>query len=236
MSKVAPSSNAGNMNLAKRVEKLTLSNRWHGLDVNILSAISSNNIREVSRILHIDGFDINKLIYHNATDKRRFGYMVSPLSYAIHKGIKKDNSDIVEFLLENGANPNLRITNDGGGDPEYAIFIPMTDNYKPDQPVRLKIMKLLVKYGADLNVTVNNTPFHNHQENLTPLQLAEKYELQEFITYLRSLNKVTVRAVNAPQAQNTTLPGAVPNSPKGGRRNKKTRKVRRSKRKTRSHK
>jgi len=258
MRKVLPLSSVQE-GLAERHEPPTLMNRIKGPSQALLNAISNNDISEVSRILNTASININETI-------SRFGIFsssnVTPLCYAIHKGLPNDNSDIVQLLLEHGADPNIpSVTDITQGYTTYPIFLAIKDRYSSseqpskfvdiDADIRLKIIKLLVENPinpARLDVTIGVNSYHS-TVMLTPLKYAETYSSKGQIAhYLRSITGVTIRGFNvttasaafAPSGGSGTpaaaLPGAGNNSFKGGRRNKSKKRSNRSKRKTRSKK
>lgn len=93
-------------------------------------------------------------------------YGNSPLRSAI----RSVNPEVVEKLLQNGADPNLQ---DNGG-REFLIEA----LYQKPQTKVLKMVKLLVEHGANTKVT----HFHN-----TPMQIARSQEYYKVVEYFRSL-------------------------------------------------
>ena len=84
---------------------------------------------------------------------KQLGFNGTPLHYAI----SEDKKDIVQLLLDNGANVNSQIGPDGKGDTP--LHYALKNNNIP-------IMEILLENGADVNVNSNLT---NHK---TPLQYA----------------------------------------------------------------
>ena len=93
-------------------------------------------------------------------------YGNSPLRSAI----RSVNPEVVEKLLQNGADPNLQ----DNGDREFLIEA----LYQKPQTKVLKMVKLLVEHGANTKVT----HFHN-----TPMQIARSQEYYKVVEYFRSL-------------------------------------------------
>jgi ankyrin repeat protein len=97
---------------------------------NLLDAIEENNIENVKVLL-------NKGVDVNSTDS--IGW--NPLLLAYHK----ENLELMELLLDNGADTEIKLKQNG-----FSILADALFNYKDD------IVKLLVKKGANVNVKYGN--------------------------------------------------------------------------------
>lgn len=144
--------------------------------------------------------------------------------------IQQNNENLVESLLEKGANPNAE---DSLGN--YPIHIAMEwdtereSQFYKKRKILPNIVTLLLKYGANPNARYlfkNATPlhaavFHNNpiivqtllhhgatkklcdSRDLTPLDLAKQYQYKEIITILSNNTNTTLFHSCAPPALNT---------------------------------
>lgn len=90
----------------------------------------------------------------------------SPLCSAINYG----QTSAVRFLLQSGADPNLRVQSYYGGTPVYRLM-KRTDT---DENARLEILKLLIEGGADLGEPISQV------EQIKPLDYARSCSLHLF--------------------------------------------------------
>ena len=110
-------------------------------------------------------FDIVKLLVEHGADVNYCGEQGSVLCGAGFCAYKDENVKIIEFLLKNGADPNKHNQNC------LSDFIPLattfwarrTRRWPPDQAKiasanRLKVVKMLLKYGADINLCIRQLP------------------------------------------------------------------------------
>jgi ankyrin repeat protein len=109
---------------------------------------------------------IDLLLAHGASINGVYQYGGSPLRSAI-TGV---SPEIVEKLLQHGADPNLQ---DNGGRPLLIETL-----YQKPQTKVLKIVKLLVEHGADTQGTYSGN---------TPMQLARNREYPKVVEYFKSL-------------------------------------------------
>jgi Ankyrin repeats (3 copies) len=140
----------------------------------LANAVSDNDVEEIREILKSNKIDIDfkepkwqqTLLTTAIVNKKReafiellkFGanpnalignyYESTPLNEAIRE---RTNDDLfyIEYLLQHGANPNLLVTPTNGF-AYYILFTALEDN-KSDSDNNLTIIKLLIKYGADIN-------------------------------------------------------------------------------------
>ena len=103
-----------------------------------------------------------KLLLENGADinSRHKIFRYTPL----HSACLKNNLILVYFLLENGADPNIK--QNQGNTPLHMSF-------------ELDVIKLLIEYGADINLTNNN--------NKKPIDNAYLHKKQQLIDYYNSL-------------------------------------------------
>jgi ankyrin repeat protein len=121
-------------------------------------------MRCVTRLIK-DGFDVN------GQDKE--GY--TPLHMAVRHS-KRGTLTIVEQLLTNGANPNMK-TRDG-----FTVLHGLT--FGLDIYNRFRILKVLLKYGADPNI--------KSASGYTPLHCVDNIEMiEELIKYGADPNSQT---------------------------------------------
>lgn len=98
----------------------------------------------VELLLRSGKFDINKI---------EEGY---PKVTALHMAVSNNNHKLVEFLLENKADPRIKCESNGMEAMHYAVF----NNSS-------RMIKLLLKYGAEINCYDNegNTPLYYYQRD-----------------------------------------------------------------------
>lgn len=98
-----------------------------------------------------------------------------------------DNLEIINLLLQLGADPNLDNGNIRGNyNPLRYMIGASIDFYKDGftETPDMEIIKLLIKYGADINKI--------HKDKKTPLDCAISYKHKEAEVYLRSLGAKTL--------------------------------------------
>jgi cytohesin len=111
--------------------------------------------------------DIVKLLVESGADVNApDNYGLTPLHYAVHSGYEK----LVDFLLRHGADPNAKDI--GGYTPLHisafeghpaTIILPLELGDSSEEPeTYMRIAKLLIKSGADVNMKNNGgrTPLH----------------------------------------------------------------------------
>jgi len=111
--------------------------------------------------------DIVKLLVESGADVNApDNYGLTPLHYAVHCGYEK----LVDFLLRHGADPNAKDI--GGNTPLHisafeghpaTIILPLELGSRSEEPeTYMRIAKLLIKSGADVNMKNNGgrTPLH----------------------------------------------------------------------------
>lgn len=101
---------------------------------------------------------IKKLLAKGANINTQANNGSSPLIFAIATGEKKPDIQLVEFLLKSGANPNLTLKQSGElkGATALSLAIWYEPRYSTDkyQYASDEILKLLIAYKADVNLTV----------------------------------------------------------------------------------
>lgn len=108
---------------------------------------------------------------------------LTPIATAI---VEAGNVEIVEYLLSQGAEPNQSLPKERGGSNLLQIAIgDSLDSYKDGftKVIDISILKLLIKYGSDINKIDNN--------GNTPLSysiISKNHKAEE---YLRSLGAKT---------------------------------------------
>ncbi|MEJ5055491.1 ankyrin repeat domain-containing protein [Sphingobacterium sp. MYb382] len=115
---------------------------FDGKDLKIAEAIYDNDRRMLKNYIKEPGFDINKLGKQNITF----------LLYALYAG----QMDMVEILLENGAdsnliNPEIDSTNDPIWKNTISDELPLSFIARSYSFFDLADVKLLLKYGAKIN-------------------------------------------------------------------------------------
>jgi len=115
---------------------------FDGQDLKIAEAIYDNDRRMLKNYIKETGFDINKLGKQNITF----------LLYALYVG----QMNMVEILLENGADPNLLnpeidSTNDPTWENSISNDLPLSFVARTYYDFDLADVKLLLKYGAKIN-------------------------------------------------------------------------------------
>ncbi|GAA3633011.1 ankyrin repeat domain-containing protein [Flavivirga jejuensis] len=105
----------------------------------LLQAFMQNNLKQINMLLK-NGADINEL-YEG--------------SNCLHHACTLNKKDMVEFLLKEGADPNVR-----DSDNRSPLFLYMY-NYNGETPneTNLSVFKLLIKYGADIFKLFNDNEF-----------------------------------------------------------------------------
>ncbi len=99
-------------------------------------------------------------VFHNADKKdlafAKFlldkGFDINLTDNSVRSAIFDSSKDFLEFLLKNGANPDIQSSHDGGTALHHAAFFTKVDN-----------IELLLKYGANPNIKDN--------KGLTPLDI-----------------------------------------------------------------
>ena len=102
-------------------------------------------------------FEKFKILINNFVDIHKKNVYGHSVLYSICK-YNDINKDLIEFILENGGNPNLKINNDPYTCPFSYICIKFYNiNKKNKHEIKLyfDIIKLMIKYGADIYQTIN---------------------------------------------------------------------------------
>lgn len=124
-------------------------NYFDGQDLQVASAIYNNNKSTLKNYIKEPNFDINKL------GKQGISYLL----YALMVNQKK----MMEILLENGADPNLinpELTDNASKEAPQIIVneLPLSYVARNFFAYDLDYVKLLVKYGANINDTRTEPP------------------------------------------------------------------------------
>lgn len=98
----------------------------------------TRKIKIIERIKNIIEKDKNKVNERNK-------YMETPLIYTCQSGKRVDNIEIIELLLENGADVNAKDIN------KNTALRECCHHHKNVSGITTKKIKLLIKYGANLN-------------------------------------------------------------------------------------
>jgi len=153
-----------------------------------------NNIRNCSELIGRNHFDDFKFIFNlsfenngcGGNPNKRFSdsIRVSLLQYAVYHL----DLEIIEYLLEKGANPNLKTTKGETPLLELGRRIYTDSKILDKDDEKIIILKLLLKYGADLNQK-NNENFDFFDLIVSPRQIKNiiSYIPKEYNDYL--LNK-----------------------------------------------
>ena len=105
--------------------------------------------------------DIVKLLLEHRSETRTN----SNIDRYLHIAVDNGHKDITQLLLHHGANPNKRISSNGGTLVHWVIL-----------PNEIQYLKLLLEYDGDPNLQ----NYHGH----TPLHLAIKYNKEQCISLL----------------------------------------------------
>lgn len=117
------------------------------------------------------------LLKHGANPKSAKQTGTTALHYAA-AGKTEEHLKIVTLLLEYQANPNAQITKyRGGTNPAYSG----TPLHWAVMKGSLDIVKLLIKYGADINL-----PMESGRKGITPLEHAKIYKNPDIVEYLEN--------------------------------------------------
>ena len=131
---------------------------------NLNEAFADHDLSKIKNILK----DNNKLI-----NIKLFEDEWSPLMYFC---MNTEEYEFIEYLLLNGANVNYQ---DNGG--YTALMLASWNN-------NLRIVKLLIKYGADCNIKADSdswAPIFNY--NHTALSIARCNDADDVVSYLESI-------------------------------------------------
>ncbi|WP_424401698.1 ankyrin repeat domain-containing protein [Pasteurella sp. PK-2025] len=119
---------------------------------------------------------ITELVRAGAPVDKRGDFGETPLSLAL----MQEHPALLRAMLEGGLDPNFRIQNSHGGTP---IMFRVLSNYK------LESVKLLVKYGADMDLMLSNGETLAHEAITVAPQVA--YYLVSIGATIHSKNKFT---------------------------------------------
>ncbi len=113
---------------------------------DLITAAKEGNIEGVKSALKAGA----KINYKSKYDKSRFDLEGDT---ALLKAVGEHNLDIVKFLLESKADPNIK---NNSGDTAI-MYVSRSESCSDDE---LEILKLLIKYKADINIkdSDNDTP------------------------------------------------------------------------------
>ena len=125
---------------------------------NLIKSIELNNLKKVKEYLNKDKSNINSLNKNG----------ISPLHIAVISG----NLEIINFLLDKGANPNIKSLSKKQTPLHYAYIFKSTKTHK--------IINLLIKYNANPNLEDTN--------NKRPKEYSLKYKESSDIDNYTSIN------------------------------------------------
>ena len=125
---------------------------------NLIKSIELNNLKKVKEYLNKDKSNINSLNKNG----------ISPLHIAVISG----NLEIINFLLDKGANPNIKSLSKKQTPLHYAYIFKSTKTHK--------IINLLLKYNANPNLEDTN--------NKRPKEYSLKYKESSDIDNYTSIN------------------------------------------------
>lgn len=132
-------------------------------DVELISAVKSENIEDVQRLL-ADGANPNSFL--KVSDGASLNYYETVLGLAIDK----KNADLARLLLEKGANANQH-SFDGNKPP-----VLREDNFsKATNNEDVRTMQLLADYQADLTGNKDNPPIITKVKNIEVLDFLMKH-------------------------------------------------------------
>ena len=115
------------------------------------------------------------LIEHNADIYNRDGSGETPLHQAASPEIERDNIEIMQVLLDYGADPNAR-DNDGSTSLHFSSWRKRGNTWSSGKGT-VEGTRLLLKHGAIIDAEDN--------EGKTPLQLALEHGRDDIATCLR---------------------------------------------------
>lgn len=119
--------------------------------------IQIGDIQSVTQLLDTHKFDLNQII----SSDEIIGYTGHEGSTPLTLASRKGHFGLVTFLLENGAEPNKRGGENGDGSMALA------EAACKSTPNHVKIVKLLIKKGAEVDATVSTNPSYARQTALT---------------------------------------------------------------------
>lgn len=182
----------------------------------VVTAVTNGNIAELDWMAENCKFDKSIANYRETGFILDCVEMSYPHNHLIHIAVEKNNSDMVNYLLNKGA--KLDITNDEG---DTALHIAVQNN-------NLKLVELLLSRGANPNSANRNqeTPLHfavaiskrmvellvnkgsdvnSHDKNgLTPVQLAyfrgDKESTDFLLAHNASINELEVSKLDSKQS------------------------------------
>ncbi|MBF0362943.1 MAG: ankyrin repeat domain-containing protein [Oligoflexia bacterium] len=161
------------LELANPNEEIPIEKIYRGKHA-IYSACGTGNIDIVKKYLIA-----NK---HNVND----GFLTTPL----FNSINDDYVNIVELLLQNGANPNM---------PSRGIT-PLSHAIQKNNKL---MVKLLLKYGADVNKRIDDS------QDLPIIKAIKENKHQIFKILLKKKANITLKTINSPMRGSTALHFAV---------------------------
>ena len=144
----------------------------HGADVNALGYHGWAPLHNAAYFGRLQGFQM--LVEHNANIHVWNDFGELPLHKAASHGVKHDHIDIMQILLDRGANPNAR-DNDGSTPLHHSSWYerPIYSTTKGT----VEGTSLLLKHGAIIDAENN--------EGRTPLQLALEHGSDDIATCLK---------------------------------------------------
>jgi ankyrin repeat protein len=157
------------------VDELVDIMRWlldHGADVNAQNKSLFTPLHVAANCGRLQAAQM--LIEHNADIHIRTDVGQSPLHVAASPKVKRDQVDIMQVLLDHGANPNAR-------DNDNATPLHHSSWWKKGNTVirtgTVEGTRLLLKHGANIDAEDN--------DGRTPLQLALEHEREDVATCLK---------------------------------------------------
>jgi ankyrin repeat protein len=111
-----------------------------------------------------------------------------PPETAIFDAVMHGSVEVVEWLLQHGIKSNCIATLEGGVERNFALNTAITNG-------RLDLVKLLVEYGANVNICYANR---------VPLSLAEALGHKEIAKFLRKHGALTLEQIQAQQKKTKT--------------------------------
>ncbi|MCD8518371.1 MAG: ankyrin repeat domain-containing protein [Flavobacterium sp.] len=128
---------------------------------NTLNSVNENGSTPLILACYYNNIDVvRELVYQGADIDSKID-----MGTALMAAVVKGNDDIVLFLLEKGANPNLKDSNQSTA----LIYATLFKNKE--------IMSMLIKYKADKNL--------KDARNLTALDYAKQFNNEELIQILK---------------------------------------------------
>jgi len=142
-------------------------NQWNFKGENCLSiALQSNNDhKQIKKIFDLTSIKKQKNCKQGYGSKKLTKVKCPTLlsTYLSRGAFTKVDHNFLEFLLKNGSNPN-EYSHEGIGYDKYARKTPLItilSNYYLNIDDKIKLTKSLLKFGANLNLGIENTYFMN---------------------------------------------------------------------------